>query len=299
MRETAVAEALACVRSMLRRAGVDDPRLDARVLVAHVLGCDKARLRGFPEQRLTDVQRDNLRSLATKRAGRMPMAQVLGTWEFWSLDLRVTPDTLTPRPDSEAIVACCLDLAAAHGAPSRIVDLGTGSGCLIVSLLLAWPRCRGLGVDCSEAALAVARDNARSHGLEGRARFERGDWLAGVDGSFDLVVANPPYVPSGDIAGLDPEVARHEPRLALDGGRDGLDCYRAILPGVASRLAPGGFVVLEHGEGQGPGLECLASSSGLEAVSVATDLSGRRRGLALRPRGGADREKTAWKPVKR
>ena len=299
MKTATVGEALASVRSMLRDAGVDDPRLDARVLVAHVLGCDKAHLWGFPERRLTRAQTEGLRSLAARRAGRAPMAQVLGVREFWSLDLRVTADVLTPRPDSEAVVSCCLDLAASRGAPSRIVDLGTGSGCLLIPLLLAWPRCLGLGVDRWEAALDIARDNARRHGLGGRARFERGDWLARVGGRFDLIVANPPYVPSGDLADLEPEVARHEPRVALDGGPDGLDCYRAILPGVADRLAPGGSVVLEHGEGQGPALESLASRSGFEAVSVVTDLSGRRRGLALRPRDGADTEKTAWKPWKR
>lgn len=265
--------------------------MEAQLLVAHVIERDRAFLRGFPEQRLRAEQAELLRGLVELRAERRPMAQVLGSREFWSLDFQVTADTLAPRPDSETLISCCIDLREEPDPPARILDLGTGTGCLLVTLLTIWSDAVGVGVDRSRAALDVARANARECGADQRASFCEGDWLAGVEGRFDLIVSNPPYIPSPEIETLEPEVAVHEPRLALDGGDDGLACYRALVPGLAEHLDHDGYAVLEHGLGQGPNLEDLAIEWGLAVAGHRNDLSGHRRCLVLKMPAGVDNSK--------
>jgi release factor glutamine methyltransferase len=200
------------------------------------------------------------------------MAQILGQREFWSLPFRVTPDTLDPRPDSEALVQAVLSRVADRQAELRLVDFGTGTGCLLLSLLHELPNASGIGVDLSPAALAVARHNARALGLAGRARFLEADWDASLAGSFDIVVSNPPYIASEEIAALQPEVSRFEPRLALDGGPDGLTAYRRLLPAAARLLRAGGLAAFEIGFGQADSVTAIGRAAALRHLATELDL---------------------------
>ncbi len=277
-----IAEFLRSVTDILATAGIKDARCDAQVLVGHVLERDRAYLHGFPETCLSRDQRDRLAVLVERRAKRVPMSQVLGIQEFWSLEFLVTDETLTPRPDSETLVEAAIAQFSETPGPRRIADLGTGNGCLLISLLTIWPESLGFAIDCSREALAVARRNAQVCDVAARAVFVPGNWLDGISERFELIVANPPYIPSNDLADLEPEVSDHEPHLALDGGDDGLEAYRAILPALGGHLAEMGVAVLEHGAGQGSDLEVLASDHGLKTVSRPRDLAGLRRCLVLR-----------------
>jgi release factor glutamine methyltransferase len=258
----------------LRAAGVSSAHLDARLLVCHALGIERATLFAHPERALTPAELAAVEQLASRRLGREPMSHVLGRREFWSLDFRVTADTLDPRPDTETVVEAALDYTRDRTRPWRVLDFGTGSGCILLSLLTELPQATGVGVDIGAATLAVAADNARRLGLADRVRFVQGDWGAGVDGSFDLIVSNPPYIPDGDIAGLEAEVARFEPRRALAGGPDGLDCYRVLAPQIARLLVPGGEAALEVGLGQDPMVAALLEQAGLALRGVRRDLAG-------------------------
>ncbi len=281
-----VAEALHRAAATLGAAGVARPRLDARLLLAHVLEIGPEGVLASPER---PVDRDSLKRLAgltARRARREPVARIVGTREFWSLPLRITPDTLDPRPDSETVVETALSALAAAGVagwrPIRLLDLGTGSGCLLLALLHELPNARGLGVDIDEQACATAAANAASLGLGRRAWFAAGDWGRGLGGGFDLIVANPPYVPDDCIDGLQPEVARYEPRRALAGGADGLDCYRALAPDLARLLAPDGLGVVELGAGQAGAVMELFAAAGLQGLGAGRDLAGIERCVILR-----------------
>jgi len=221
-------------------------------------------------------------ALLCAREARVPVAHLLGEREFWSAILEVGPAVLVPRPETETLIEAALEAFPDRAAPLRILDLGTGSGCLLVALLREFPLAFGLGVDRSAEALAVARRNLDRHGLAPRARLLRGSWADALAGPFDLVVANPPYLPTGEIAGLEPEVAHHEPRAALDGGQDGLDAYRELLPALPRLLAPEGVACVEIGAGQGEPVAKLARATGLR-VAGRSDLAGILRCLVLRP----------------
>jgi release factor glutamine methyltransferase len=265
------------VWSSLSEAGVDVPRLEARLLVGHVLGVGAEVLVGDPQRPLTGDQRSRLDGLLARRVRREPLAHILGGREFWSLPIRVTADTLVPRPETETLVEAALEWVGerlAGAAELRILDLGTGSGCLLLALLSELPRAFGVGVDLSAAALAVARDNADALGLACRAGFVGGDWGSALGGGFDLVVANPPYVADGELTALAPEIVRFEPRLALAGGADGLAAYRAIAPQLPRLLAPGGAAFLEVGAGQAPSVAAMLAGHGLQDVDIKTDLAG-------------------------
>ena len=266
-------DALRGAAAKLRSAGVENPVREARLLAELVVGCDDPRTLSPGEHRHLDT-------LVARRARREPFARIAGVREFWSLDFEVTADTLIPRPDSETLIESCLDRFGPHP-PSRILDLGTGSGCLIVTLLVTWTGSTGIGVDVSERACAVAARNLRRHGVGDRAWIMCGDWAGALDSTFDLVVANPPYVSSPDLAGLDPEVALHEPRLAIDGGADGYACYRRIVPRLSALLSRDGMAVVEHAPDQRDGLSGLASDHGLEVAGTADDYGGRHRALLL------------------
>ncbi|MDP7546976.1 MAG: peptide chain release factor N(5)-glutamine methyltransferase [Alphaproteobacteria bacterium] len=273
--------ALAAAGQQLRAAGVEDAMLDAGLLLAHVVGGDRLSLIRDGGRRLCGGEALAFTDLIAARAARHPVSRLLGRREFWSLDLQIGPAVLDPRPDSETIVAAALEQLGKKNGAYRIADLGTGSGCLLLALLRERPQAWGLGLDISAAAARQARENAHALGFEGRTRFVVGDWSRALAGSFDLIVANPPYIASAEIAGLAPEVRCHDPSLALDGGRDGLAAYRALLPDLPRLLRPKGKAALECGRGQAFSLGQIIETSGLRVESRHCDLGGVERCLIV------------------
>jgi release factor glutamine methyltransferase len=270
-------EWLSVAAGRLRDAGIDTARLDARLLASFVLGWDPARVLAHPEHALDGGEGERLQSVLVRRQQRQPLAVIVGRREFWGLDFAVTSDTLVPRPESETLIEAALAADANREGTLNVLDLGTGSGCLLLALLSERPKARGLGVDVSAAALKVAETNAANLGLKARAEFRQSDWGEGVEGRFDLVLANPPYVADGEFAALEPEVTRFEPRLALSGGPDGLTGYRALAPQIGPKLKPGGRAFIEIGAAQAGAVSALFEDHGLAVVSIHTDLSGRPR----------------------
>ncbi len=255
----------------------DNPRLEARLLLAHALGLQPADLIRDPGKTIDTKCLDRL---VARREAREPIAQILGRREFWSMTFRVSPATLIPRPDSETLVEAALAAFAQRPPPRRILDLGTGTGCLLLALLREFPAAFGIGVDLAPEAAALARSNAIQLGLADRSAFLCGDWTNGLAGDFDLVVSNPPYIATLAITQLMPEVARYEPRLALEGGADGYDAYRNLLPRLRDSLAADGIAVLELGQGQADTVSALAHACGF-ATSIRLDLAGIGRAIVL------------------
>ena len=281
-RDMTVAEALRNGAAQLLTAGIDNPRLEARLLLAHALGCAPiALIRDLTAPVDTDVYD----ALLSRRASHEPLAYLVGRREFWSLDLAVSPATLIPRPDSETLVEAALAAWNSRPGPCRVLDLGTGTGCLLLAILHDIPGAFGIGVDRAPAAAALAAANAIRIGLADRTAFVAGDWANALDGRFDLIVGNPPYIPTWEIDTLMPEVRRHEPALALDGGADGLTAYRTIIPALPALLANGGTAVLELGLGQDGPVGDLARASGF-TTSFRTDLAGIVRAIVLRSAEG-------------
>ncbi len=267
-------------KSRLEAAGLVGPVIDARLLVEAAAEATRVDIVTDPYRALTPAQEATLADYLSRRERREPVSHILGRKGFWKIMLRVTPDVLTPRPDTETVVEFALrDFP--EPAPWRILDLGVGSGAILLALLAERPAAKGLGVDISEEALAVARDNAAALGLAGRAALLRGDWTTGLaDASFELVVANPPYIASEVIETLEPEVRDHEPRLALEGGADGLDAYRILAPEILRVLTPGGRFAVEIGYDQKEAVEALFRAAGAQAVQTIRDLSDRDRVVA-------------------
>ncbi|HAC56774.1 MAG TPA: peptide chain release factor N(5)-glutamine methyltransferase [Rhodobiaceae bacterium] len=269
----------------LRQAGLPAPDLDARILVQAACGANDIEMIREPGTMLTKAEEERLAEWERRRLAREPVSRILGSREFWGLTFAVTPATLDPRPDSETLVETALDLLRDVQSP-RILDLGTGTGCLLLALLHERPDATGLGVDLSEGALAVAASNASALGLSARASFVESEWAANVEGRFDLVISNPPYIVHADIAGLDEEVRLHDPMLALDGGADGLDAYRAIARLLPDHLTQTGHAVIELGAGQAQEVARLFESAGFRVPRVVPDLGGIPRALvAAWPRG--------------
>lgn len=272
-------EAVALGAETLSKTGIEAPRREARLLLAHVLGADLGHLLGHGEESIGNAEWSGYLGRLERRAQREPLSRIVGYREFWGLPFQLGPQTLDPRPDSETVVEAVLQRFPERHRPLRILDLGTGSGCLLISLLAERPRAEGLGIDRSFAAAAVAAGNAASLGVGARSLFSVGNWLDALAGRFDVVVANPPYVRTEELSGLAPEVAAYEPKLALDGGKDGLDCYRAIVSGLLPALADGGLVFLEFGEGQADAVEALLRHAGFSSFERLVDLAGRERCL--------------------
>ncbi len=266
--------ALAAAERALRSSGIVEPRLDAQVLLASVLGVDRAALYSRGDRCLTDAELAAFEALIARRQDRVPVSRLLGRREFWSLEFAITDDVLDPRPDSETLVEATLAGIPDREAALRLVDLGTGSGCLLLALLSELPAAFGVGVDLSPAAARVAARNAVTLGMAGRAAFAVGDWLTMLQGRFDLIVGNPPYIADGEIDGLAPEVACGDPRLALAGGADGLAAYRAIAPQAAAALEPGGRLVLECGAGQAGAVADILAAAGFMDLETGRDLGG-------------------------
>jgi release factor glutamine methyltransferase len=280
------AEVRRALTAKFHAAGLDSPDLDSRILIGHALGLDHAALAAAATRRLGADEENAITALASRRLTGEPVARILGYKEFWSLPLRVDAATLVPRPETETVVEAALAAIDASGPRSRklrIVDLGTGSGALILALLSELPNAFGIATDTSTKALVVARDNARRLALS-RAGFIACNMAAALRGPFDAIVSNPPYIASGDIASLAPDVRDFDPHLALDGGTDGLHFYRAIAAAAPALLAPGGVLVVELGIGQAEPVAQLFAAAGLAPSPPHPDLSGTPRALVARKR---------------
>jgi len=266
----------------LRAAGIESAQLDARVLLAHVLGVDAAQLIAASDDPVGPEAQDRFEQAITRRAAREPVARVLGVKEFWSREFALSPDALVPRPETETLIEAALLARPERDARLRVLDLGVGSGVLLGAIMLERSASFGVGVDRSLGAARTARDNFAALGVANRTHVICGDWGRAFGIGFDLVLANPPYVASGDIGALSAEVRDHDPVRALDGGADGLDAYRAILGDLGRLLAPRGIAVLELGDGQEKAVADLARDAQIEVNGPAhCDLSGVPRALVL------------------
>jgi len=269
-----------------KAGAIDSAELDARLLSGAVLGLDLTGLITAANRLLTSDESTRLEQFAERRLRGEPVARILGHKEFWGLSLQLTPATLVPRPDTETIVELALEMLRANDLanhPLRVADLGTGSGAILLALLSELPDALGFGTDISEAALQAARANAAQAGLADRVTFIACDYATGLTAPFDLIVSNPPYIRSADIGGLATEVRNYDPMAALDGGADGLDAYRALIPQAACLLAPGAALVVEAGQGQSRDIEALMTAAGLtHERPPKADLAGIPRAVAGR-----------------
>jgi release factor glutamine methyltransferase len=282
--ELTLGHALAGLRRRLAAAGIANPALDARLLVIAATGLSHEALIAAPERRLADDEARRIDALAERRLAGEPVSRIVAEREFYGRPFTIGPASLDPRPDTETLVERALGFAGTRTGPVEILDLGTGSGAIVVTLLAELPDAHGTGTDVCSAALDVARRNALRHRVAERARFVAADWCRGVDGRFDLIVANPPYIPSGDVDGLSREVRDHDPLRALDGGPDGLDACRAIAAGAGPLLAPDGLLALEIGAGQHDAVTAVFARQGWRpapAAAACRDLAGHIRVLAF------------------
>jgi release factor glutamine methyltransferase len=266
--------------------GNDSAELDARLLVGAALGLDLTGLITAANRTIASDESERLENFAQRRLSGEPVARIIGTREFWGLPLKLSAATLVPRPDTETIVERALELLREDGTAGktlRIADLGTGTGAILLALLSELPNAHGFGTDISMEALQTARENAAQLGLADRATFIACDYASALDGAFDLIVSNPPYIPSADIAGLAVEVRDHDPRAALDGGVDGLDAYRALIRQSVGLLAPNAVLVVEAGQGQATDIEALMTAAGLSPTGPPKrDLGGIPRAVSGR-----------------
>jgi release factor glutamine methyltransferase len=287
--DLSAAKDIATARRMLAAqfdaAGIDTAALDARLLVGHALSLDHTALASQATRVLTAGERSSIAALSARRLSGEPVARILGMKEFWSLPFALSPATLVPRPDTETIVEAALEAIGESGKrkASRIADLGTGTGAILLALLHEWPNATGLGTDIDPHAIETAETNAQALGLASRAQFRLADFSENLGESFDLVVSNPPYIPTRDIAALEREVRDHDPMRALDGGADGLDAYRAIARQAPRLLRADGVLIVELGIGQAADVTAiLTGAGGLECVAIRPDLSGVARALTVR-----------------
>jgi len=264
-------------QARLKDGRIDSPSIDARLLLEVAAGCSRTDILTDPYRPVTPDQQATLDGYIERRLRREPVSRILGKKGFWKIMLNVTPDVLSPRPDTEAILDVVMLAFQPHQA-FTMIDLGTGSGAILLATLAERAGARGVGTDVSTEALAVARENAANLDLDGRCDFIRTEWATGFgDHGFDLVVSNPPYIPTADIAALDPEVRDHDPHLALDGGPDGLQAYRELAPEIRRILKPDGVFAVEIGWDQGPQVKALFEAAGFGNVIVVKDLSDRDR----------------------
>lgn len=278
------AEAVATVASRLVDSGVgaQEAQDDARALLRAAAGLSRLDLALSPQAALTPDETQRLSDFARRRAAREPVSRILGARGFWTLDLTVAPDVLDPRADTETLVETVLALTDDRNAPLRILDLGSGSGAILCALLSELPHATGVAVDLWAPACAASRQNLARCGLSRRAHVLRGQWGSALAGVFDIIVSNPPYVRAGDMATLDPEVRLHDPALALDGGADGLDCYRDIIADLGRLLAPGGLAAFEVGHDQAASVCALLRAQNLSVSRIARDAGGHERVVAAR-----------------
>ncbi|MGE0754893.1 MAG: peptide chain release factor N(5)-glutamine methyltransferase [Alphaproteobacteria bacterium] len=278
--------AVSCLRhgtSLLQAAGIDSAPLDARILLLDVLQMTAEEWVAQPERLISQDELQAYQQLIDRRATRQPVAQLIGRREFWGLEFRVTADTLDPRPDSETLIETVLNLCSEREHAYTILDMGTGTGCLLLSLLYEYPRATGVGLDRSVAALAVARHNALQLELNSRAEFIHSHWDDYSASGFDIVISNPPYIPTSGITSLAPEVSQYEPKIALDGGPDGLICYRQIFTLLPNLLKEEGIAIFEIGQGQAPLVSRLADDHGFTVEAITKDMQGIDRCIVCKP----------------
>jgi release factor glutamine methyltransferase len=274
--------AFASAAGVLCRAGIETPELDARILLCHAAGLSHEAYIARAGDALSPETAARLEQAIARRLAREPVSRILGMREFYGREFTIGPEALDPRADTETLIEAALaevEARGGRGQPLKLLDLGTGTGCLLITLLAELPRARGLGTDKSGAALAIAAANAMRLGVAERASFVAADWLDGLDGKFDLVVSNPPYIASGEIAGLPTDVSAYDPQLALDGGPDGLDAYRRIAARAPQILAGQGRLIVEIGACQAEAVAKIFGSAGLEFVGLCHDLTGRPRAI--------------------
>lgn len=269
---------IAEARRAFEAAKIDTAALDARLLLQHAAGLTHEEIAAEPDRAVGAAEAKRFRELVARRTAREPVSRILGEREFHGRGFEVTAAVLDPRPDTETLIDAALAL---RPAPRRLLDLGTGSGAIIVTLLAEWPDATGIATDLSAAALAVAARNARRHRVNGRVDFIHGNWFESVAGRFDLIVSNPPYIPLGEIAGLAADVRDFDPPRALDGGPDGLEAYRRIAARAGAHLEPQGAVLVEIGAGQGEAVEAIFRTAGLSCRDRVLDLGGHLRCLGF------------------
>ena len=274
-------QAFAAAAQSLREAGIETPELDARLLLCHAAGLTHESYVARAGEALAPEIAARLEASLLRRANREPVSRITGTREFYGRSFVVERSALDPRPDTETLIEVALDLVAASGdgRPLRLLDLGTGTGCILITLLAELPEAHGVGTDIAADALVLAEANARRLGVSDRATFTASDWCDAVAGEFDLILSNPPYIASAEIAGLAPDVRAYDPHLALDGGQDGLDAYRRIAAGAAGKLRPGGKILVEIGASQAGDVAALLERCGflVETGGIVPDLGGRPR----------------------
>ena len=268
----------------LRRAGIESPRREARLLLALALDTEPGNLI-MRTLSVSPSQSQRFGNLVRRRSRREPFAHLRGSREFWSLTFHVSPDVLIPRPESETLIECALREFPDRDRTLRVLDLGTGTGCLLLTFLAERPAATGTGCDLSDAALSIAESNAKNLGLWARARFERSDWTAGISGKFDVIFANPPYIATPEVSALNPEVGQYEPRMALDGGADGLDAFRRIAAQLRRVAASDATLFAEIGPAQAGIVADLFSAQGWEHISTVPDLAGTPRCVVMRVNG--------------
>lgn len=276
-----IGELLQAATRRLIEEGNDTPRLDARLLLAHALGVQD-RLHGREDDPVTLEERERYAEFLARRIRGEPVSRILGSREFWSLEFDLSPATLDPRPDSETLIDTLLEIYQDRSRAYRILDLGTGTGCLLLAALSEFPNAEGVGVDIQAECIEVASQNAEKLCLSTRARMIHSRWADNVTGPFDIVLSNPPYIPTSDIGTLQPEVQFHDPMQALDGGVDGLGAYRNIAECLNSILGEDGRAVLEFGEGQGQKISRIMEASGHIVDGFRKDLAGIERCIVLR-----------------
>tara|TARA_B100000676_G_scaffold313514_1_gene395921 strand:+ start:12211 stop:13071 length:861 start_codon:yes stop_codon:yes gene_type:complete len=272
MKPITIGEYVSRAADRLKAAQIESPRRDARLLFAYVTGKTVEWIVAHNDEAAEEFS--EFENVLRRREAREPLSHILGKREFWSLSFKVNASVLDPRPDSEIVVSAVLGKYPESGRALQIADLGTGTGCLLLSILSERPTAEGMGVDISESALSIARKNALRFGLSARATFVQSDWDSALDKTFDVVLSNPPYIPTAEIEGLAPEITLYEPRCAIDGGADGLVAYRQIADALPRILKPNGLVALEIGQGQEGSVPEILRDSGIQAVSLEKDLAG-------------------------
>lgn len=272
-------EALLFLTEELNKTGMVDAAREARFLLCAVLSCDPLDMHVAGETLLTQAEERKVKEWLARRVVGEPLSRIKGSREFWSLSFLLNEATLDPRADSETLVEAVLRHLHHVNKPLSILDVGTGSGCLLLALLSEYKNASGVGVDINPRALEAARDNARINHFSSRATFKQAHWCEGIEGLFDLIVSNPPYIRTGDISSLDRNVKEYDPHLALDGGHDGLDAYRALIPQAYARLNMGGIIALEIGAGQEKDVNDILSGAGFQSPAHHRDLGGHIRVL--------------------